>query len=80
METDDKAAVEWFQKAADQEYPRAMMLLGECYENGYGIEKDVTKAVELYTKAHEAGHPPATCSLGLCYEVGTGVELSLIHI
>ena len=50
------------------------MLLGECYENGYGVERDITKAVELYTSAHERGNAAATCSLGLCYELGRGVE------
>ena len=40
-------------KSAQQGYHRAEFLLGECYENGYGVEKDLEKAVELYTRAHK---------------------------
>ena len=65
--------MKWFAQAAEQGYPRGMQLLAECYENGYGVEKDEARAVELYTKAREAGYPPASCALGLCYESGTGV-------
>ena len=53
---------------------RATYLLGECYENGYGVEKDEKKAAELYTQAHKGGHLDGTCSLGSCYMKGTGVE------
>ena len=39
----------------------AQQLLGECYENGYGVEQDEAKAAELYQLAHRAGYVPATC-------------------
>ena len=42
--------------------------MGECYENGYGVEQDEKKAAELYRLAHEGGNVPGTCALGLCYE------------
>ncbi|MDE5888301.1 MAG: SEL1-like repeat protein [Muribaculaceae bacterium] len=29
----------------------AQFLLGRCYDNGEGVEKNLSKAVELYTKA-----------------------------
>ena len=52
-----------------------MHLLGQCYEHGYGVEKDAGRAVELYRQAHERRHPGGTCALGLCYELGRGVEM-----
>ena len=64
-------------QAAEQGYPRAQQLLGECYENGYGVEQDEAKAAELYQLAHRAGYVPATCALGTCYEYGDGVEKDL---
>ena len=73
MEENDSEAFRWFQEAAQQEFPRAMSLLAECYENGYGVEEDIHKAVEWYQKAVAEGYPPAQCALGLCYELGTGV-------
>ena len=64
----------WFAKAAQQGYARAQMLMGECFENGYGVEKDAAKALELYRAAHEQHYPDGTCALGLCCELGQGVE------
>ena len=45
-------------KAAAQDFPRAQQLLGECYENGYGVERDEERAFRLYQKSHENGHIP----------------------
>ena len=42
MEEDDQEAVRWFSKAAQAGSARAQMLLGECYENGYGVEADLS--------------------------------------
>ncbi|PZQ65608.1 MAG: hypothetical protein DI570_01115 [Phenylobacterium zucineum] len=45
-----QAAV-WYQKAADQGYAPAMIDLGQLYERGQGVSKDVVKAVNLYRRA-----------------------------
>ena len=42
------------------------MLLGECYENGYGVEVDLSHAFQLYQSAYERGYAPAACALGVC--------------
>ena len=44
MQENDAEAAKWFAKAAEQQFPRAQYLLGECYENGYGVEKDAGSA------------------------------------
>ena len=77
VEEDDREAARWFAEAARRGSARAQMLLGECYENGYGVEKDEHRAVELYRQSHEGGHASGTCALGGCYENGTGVRKDL---
>jgi hypothetical protein len=46
-----EVAVIWYQKAADQNYSRALFNLGTLYEQGQGVEKDRLKALNLYRKA-----------------------------
>ena len=41
VEESDSEAVYWFSQAAEQEYPRAQFLLGECYDLGFGVEADM---------------------------------------
>ena len=41
----------WYQKAADQGYPRALINLGFLYEQGLGVAKDQANALKLYRKA-----------------------------
>ena len=55
-------------------FHRAEFFLGECYENGYGVEKDPGRAVEYYIKAHEGGRSDGTFALAACYEKGFGVK------
>src|SRR5699024_4341135 len=75
VEEDPRAAVEWLQKAADQDFPRALDLLGDCWMEGRGVDcVDTWRAAELYRRAAEQEYPPALCDLGLCYENANGVE------
>ncbi len=61
FEENNEAAAELFAKAAQQGYPRAQVLMGECFENGYGVEKDIDKALELYRAAYDQGYPDGAC-------------------
>lgn len=54
---DHAQAAAWYQKAADQGYAPAMIDLGQLYERGEGVPKDMVKAVNLYRKA--SGLPPS---------------------
>ncbi len=49
-------AIELFDKAAEQDDAIAMYTLGFCYEQGYGVPRDLEKALEMYRKALEL-HP-----------------------
>jgi uncharacterized protein len=71
---DPKAASEWYQKAADQNYAPAVNNLARLYADGRGVKQDVPKAIELWSKAAEAGNVTARFNLGLQYAAGVGVN------
>lgn len=71
------AAIRWYRKAADKEWPLAQFLLGTCYDDGSGVVKDANKAAAWYFKAAEKGLPVAQYNMGVCYERGTGVKRDL---
>src|SRR5262249_28753956 len=48
---DYAAAAQWYQKAADKNYSRALFNLGTLYEQGLGVEQDQLKALNLYRQA-----------------------------
>lgn len=71
--TDPKAAADWYQKAAAQNYAPALNNLARLYADGRGVQQDMPKAIELWTKAAEAGNVTARFNLGLQYASGSGV-------
>src|SRR5690242_7922357 len=71
-------AVTIWEKAAEQGSDKAQFYLGDCYENGHGVDRDVTNAANWYKKASEQGNPDAQCRLGECYEKGSGVEQNYV--
>ena len=52
-------AFQWFTKSAAQGDTDATLDLGECYEKGNGVKKDISEALKLYGKAIEKGHAEA---------------------
>lgn len=55
-------------QAADLGYAPAQNALGNCYCNGYGVEKSVEKAFEWYKKAADQGLSEAQYNLACCFE------------
>lgn len=53
---DYAAAVEWYRRAADQNYPRAQLALGALVAQGLGTPRDPVAAAKLFRLA--AGLPP----------------------
>jgi len=51
VEPDYTLAASWYEKAADQNYTRALVNLGYLYEAGLGVERDSQKALQLYRRA-----------------------------
>lgn len=60
--------------ADKQGHMKAARYIGLCYENGYGVKKDVKKAAEWFQKAADRGDITAMYDLGRLYETGTGVK------
>lgn len=53
------AAVEEFQKAADDEHRSALFMLGLCYRNGYGVDVDEERAKILFERGAKLGSKDA---------------------
>jgi len=66
-----------FQKSAEKEYEAAQYSLGNCYQNGIGVEKNETRAFEYYEKSAEKGFSMAQNTLGSLYEIGKYIEKDL---
>lgn len=73
-ERDPRSASEWLHNAATAGHSNAQLSLGQLYEVGDGVDRDLVKAVEWYIKAAEAGLPAGQSQLGILYASGTGVE------
>ena len=52
--------IESLKKLANQGDAEALYQLGNCYQNGDGVEQDIKKAVEWWLKASDLGHEKAT--------------------
>lgn len=61
-------------ETADHGAPEIMWILGECFGQGRGCEKNPAKAFVWYRKAAERAHVDAERQLGLCYQYGLGCE------
>ena len=55
-EKDYPKALEYFEKAASQEYPPAFFCLGYVYERGLGVPVDEGKAMSFYERAASSGN------------------------
>lgn len=71
-----EAAVQWWQKAADQGYPDSLWSLASAYNGTLkgGVREDPKKAFALLTSAADQGHRLAQVDLAHLYSEGRGVE------
>lgn len=70
-------AIEWYQKAAEQNYIPAQKALSEMYKNGSGVEQDYEQADYWFQRAYqltcqfaEQGDCDSQCSLAFMYSCG----------
>jgi uncharacterized protein len=70
---DYQAAVNWYSKAAAQDFAGAQFRLGVMYEKGLGVPRDDATAMSWYRKAAAQGHTAAQGLLGAKYDLGQGV-------
>ena len=64
IEPDPAAAVEWFQKAAEQDHAEALHHLGLLLDKGKGVERNLGEAIKFYRKAARLGNRQARERLG----------------
>ena len=75
---DDTLAVEWYRKAAIQNYAGAETNLGDMYLSGRGgLERNALEALSWYLKAANQNWPDAQYRLGYMYETGLGTAKDL---
>ena len=60
---DDRVAVSWFRKAADQGFAEAQYRLGDMYGRGIGVAKSDAEAKRWFTLAAAQGHERARKAL-----------------
>jgi len=72
-DTAQSSAIYWLQKAAEDNHPQAIGILGVCYADGYILEQCDDKAFELYEKAYAMGNLDVRLDLASCYANGFGV-------
>ena len=56
---DDKQAVAWYRKAAEQGYARAQYNLGVMYTNGEGVAQDYKQSYAWFSSAAANGYSDA---------------------
>ena len=73
VEKNEKAAFEWFRKAADNGYANSCRMVASAYEEGSGTEKSLEQAFYYYLKGAEDGDDGCQCEAGRMYLNGEGV-------
>lgn len=62
-----------YRSAAEQDLAEAQNMLGVCYENGYGVGKNLTEAVKWFEKAAANDDAWGEFNLACCYNWGEGI-------
>lgn len=71
---DNNLSLKWLNKAAEQEDPSGLEILGDSLLNGpNGIPKNIPRAYELFVKASKKGNNYADNQLGYMYRFGIHV-------
>ena len=73
---DQKAASIWAQKSADQKDPEGLYRLGQCYQNGWGVQRNYSSSLRCFRSGAALGHPGCQRDLGVWYLEGTHVKKS----
>ena len=69
-------AIKYFNLACDNNIAEAYARLGNCYQEGKGVKRDIKKAVQLYKKSVELGSSLGMGLLAFCYKQGDGVTIN----
>ncbi len=72
----DEALAIW-QPLADRGYPAAQFNIGMLYQNGVGVDRDLTTANAYFADAVDRDFAPAQLELGEAYLEGDGVDQNI---
>lgn len=75
---DDKLAMNWFKRAAEQGQTDAQFMVGSRHDQGKGVPQNFQEAAKWYHKAAEKGYALAQFNLGALYANGEGVPFDNI--
>lgn len=67
-------AIEWYQRAADQNNANALAVMASIYRDGIHIQKDTEQAIRLFIKSGKLGNYRAFNVLGMMFEEADGVN------
>ena len=56
-------ALWWYQLAAAQGHPQALLSVAVCHEQGWGVAADMAEAIRWYRRAQAAGQLQAAAQL-----------------
>jgi TPR repeat protein len=73
VRTNQKQAVEWYRKSAEQGHAKAQSALASMYQYGHGVRKSLKRAFYWYQKSADQGCDSAQASLADLYRYGEGV-------
>ena len=75
VEKDEKTALEYWKKSAENNFAPALHKVAVCYLQGYcGEEKDEKKAFDYFMRAAEGGVKDSMFNVALFYQNGVGTE------
>jgi len=74
LKDDDQSALTWMTKAANQGDDEAQYQLGQYYESGRYVDRDLAQTVTWYGKAADGGNIRATVALADLYMDGNQVQ------
>ena len=72
LKQDYTEALCYLEKAAHQEHPNALCVLGFMCERGQGMAANERKTLEYYKRSAQKGNPAAMRNYALCHHYGTG--------
>ena len=70
----EPAEFEFIRTSAEAGNTYAAFMLADCYDNGWGVERNEALAVKWYERAAEDGDAVSMVALANCYYNGTGTE------
>lgn len=70
---DYAASLRWMRKAHEQGYVPATGAMGDYYQHGWGVTRDLGTALRYYRQAAAKGHATSQAMLGRIYITGIGV-------